>query len=100
VPKPSATEEIPDKPPTTAPQEKPVLAKNPFATKPTATAAPPAPKPTETQKPADTDLGDRQALTRSKDALKSKVASGKATDKEKRYLRALCRQLGDMSCVN
>lgn len=44
--------------------------------------------------------GDRSQQTAVKNALKAKVASGKGTDQDKRLLRALCRQLGDMSCVN
>ncbi len=44
--------------------------------------------------------GDRTQQTAVKNALKAKVAAGKGTDQEKRLLRALCRQLGDMSCVN
>lgn len=33
-----------------------------------------------------------------KNRLKAKVASGDSTDNERRYLRALCRQLNDSSC--
>jgi len=33
-----------------------------------------------------------------KNRLKAKVASGDSTDNERRYLRALCRQLNDASC--
>jgi tRNA threonylcarbamoyladenosine modification (KEOPS) complex Pcc1 subunit len=33
-----------------------------------------------------------------KNRLKAKVASGDSTDSERRYLRALCRQLNDSSC--
>jgi hypothetical protein len=33
-----------------------------------------------------------------KNELKIKVASGNSTDSERRYLRALCRQLNDASC--
>jgi len=33
-----------------------------------------------------------------KNELKTKVASGNSTDSERRYLRALCRQLNDASC--
>jgi len=33
-----------------------------------------------------------------KNDLKTKVASGNSTDSERRYLRALCRQLNDASC--
>jgi hypothetical protein len=59
------------------------------------------PKPSATEGPVDgKDLGDRQKLTIQKNSLKSKAASGKASDSDMRMLKALCRQLGDMSCVN
>lgn len=65
-----------------------------------------APKPkttAETPGPSINDSatsGDRQKATAAKNALKAKIASGKGTDADSRMLRALCRQLGDMSCVN
>lgn len=46
------------------------------------------------------DPGARTTLTRMKNELKVKLASGKASESEKRMLRALCRQLGDRSCMN
>lgn len=47
----------------------------------------------------DFALGDRAKLMNAKNALKAKVASGAGTDADKRLLRGLCRQLGDMSCI-
>ncbi len=87
-----------------------IVRKDPFAAAPkpggkppTASypkAAPvPAPAPKTTSSTPD-DLGDRAKLKAHKDGLKSKVASGKASDSEKRMLKALCRQLGDGSCSN
>ena len=52
------------------------------------------------KEPSGATSGDRSQQTAVKNALKAKVASGKGTDQDKRLLRALCRQLGDMSCVN
>jgi len=78
----------------------PFAAKNPK--KPEGTL--PKPKPSATESGPDVkDLaqsGDRAKLTSAKNALKSKASSGKASDSELRMLKALCRQLGDMSCVN
>jgi pSer/pThr/pTyr-binding forkhead associated (FHA) protein len=42
--------------------------------------------------------GDLDSVRAARDALKRKVAEGTATDKDKRLLRATCRQLGDSSC--
>jgi hypothetical protein len=44
--------------------------------------------------------GDRRQAVAAKNALKTKVANGTATDQEARLLRALCRQLGDTSCAD
>jgi pSer/pThr/pTyr-binding forkhead associated (FHA) protein len=89
-----------------------IVRSDPFATKPPAgTGKPTAKKPEPTPKPkasAETgpdvkDLaqsGDRAKLTAAKNSLKGKAASGKASDADLRMLKALCRQLGDMSCVN
>jgi pSer/pThr/pTyr-binding forkhead associated (FHA) protein len=44
--------------------------------------------------------GDRASQIAAKDALKSKVAGGHASEQEKRLLRALCRQFSDPSCSN
>ncbi len=52
------------------------------------------------KEPNGATSGDRSQQTAVKNALKAKVASGKGSDQDKRLLRALCRQLGDMSCVN
>ena len=43
--------------------------------------------------------GNLSQLTAAKNALKAKVSTGIATPQEKKLLRALCRQLGDGSCV-
>ncbi len=97
----------PDAPPKAKPKLQGGIVRNdPFATSSPQAKPPTAsyPKPAAAPAPANTgvgeDLGDRAKLTASKNHLKSKVASGKATDKDKAWLRALCRQLGDMSCVN
>jgi pSer/pThr/pTyr-binding forkhead associated (FHA) protein/uncharacterized membrane protein len=95
--------------PVSAPLKGGIVRKDPFAEtggkkptpKPTATAA--KPKPTATENASEKEgatSGDRAKMTASKNALKAKVAGGSASDNEKRLLRALCRQLGDMSCVN
>jgi len=52
------------------------------------------------KEPNGATSGDRSQQTAVKNALKAKVASGRGSDQDKRLLRALCRQLGDMSCVN
>lgn len=86
-----------------------IVRSDPFATpgskprKPEPYAAKPKPSAPETGGPDVKDLaqsGDRAKLTSAKNALKGKAASGKASDSELRMLKALCRQLGDMSCVN
>jgi len=88
----------------TEPKQNEIVRKDPYAEaikKKTAAATAPktAKETTEPAPPKETDLGDRVQLTRQKNALKGKVASGNATDADRRMLRALCRQLGDMSCV-
>ena len=82
-----------------------IVRENPFGTpKPTSKAPKEKPKPTA-PKESGTNVaegatsGDRAKMTAAKNALKAKVASGKATDNEQRMLRGLCRQLGDMSCA-
>ena len=94
---------------TASPLKGGIVRKDPFATGGTSTAKPPAtasypkPQPTTTAKAGgngDVTSGDRSKLTAAKNGLKAKVASGKASDKEAAMLRALCRQLGDMSCAN
>lgn len=88
-----------------------IVRKDPFQSQPTAKPAvasypKPAPAPKETTtKPqsggtSPDDLGDRAKLTSYKNSLKAKAASGKASDGDLKMLRALCRQLGDMSCAN
>lgn len=52
--------------------------------------------------PSATELalsGDKESLRAARDALRRKVSAGTATDKETRLLRALCRQLGDTTCL-
>ena len=44
--------------------------------------------------------GGRSALRAMKDELKAKVAAGTASKQQRGMLRALCRQLGDHSCMN
>ncbi len=106
-PTPVATQTDPGKPPLKGG----IVRKDPFAgtskphAKPPTASYPkagptPAPAPKPTGGSAPDDLGDRAKLKAHKDGLKSKVASGKASDREKAMLRALCRQLGDGSCVN
>lgn len=86
-----------------------IVRNDPFAEKPTGKLpkkpeVAPKPKPSATESGPDVkDLaqsGDRAKLTAAKNSLKGKAASGKATDADLRMLKALCRQLGDMSCVN
>lgn len=87
-----------------------IVRNDPFAEKPAGKApkkpeAPtPKPKPSATETGPDVkdmaQSGDRQKQTSAKNALKAKAASGKASDSDLRMLKALCRQLGDMSCVN
>jgi hypothetical protein len=81
---------------------------------PVATAAapvetkPPPPKteaPAETAAPsasADSDAAaaDRAKLAKDKNDLKAKVAAGKATEADKKMLKALCRELGDIGCAH
>jgi hypothetical protein len=70
----------------------------PRARAPEAEAAPriPAPAPTTRKMAASGNLAQ---LTAAKDSLKAKIASGSASQQEKKLLRALCRQLGDTSCA-
>jgi hypothetical protein len=107
---PAATQSTtPSAEPVSTPLKGGIVRKDPFAehgtkkpvTKPPTTA--PKPKPTATENASEKEgatSGDRAKMTASKNALKAKVAGGNASDNEKRLLRALCRQLGDMSCVN
>lgn len=44
--------------------------------------------------------GDRASQTRAKEILKARVLDGGASDPERRMLKALCKLLGDQSCVN
>jgi len=71
-------------------------------------AAPkPKPPPAPQTKPAGMSgatekatSGDRAKQIAAKDALKAKARAGRASEQEKRLLRALCRQYGDSSCSN
>ncbi|MCK6536447.1 MAG: hypothetical protein L6Q84_26045 [Polyangiaceae bacterium] len=44
--------------------------------------------------------GDRASQTRAKEILKARVLDGGASDSERRMLKALCKLLGDQSCVD
>ncbi len=68
---------------------------NPYSAKPesSAGASKTAPDPRDL-----VTSGDYTKLEQAKALLKSKVSTGTATDQDKRMLRALCRQLGDMTC--
>ena len=90
------------------PRKRAVVAKadtdDPYAEESSPTPAP-APKPAA--KPvgrgsttAKATSGDRSAQIAAKDALKAKVAAGRGTERDKRLLRALCRQYNDASCAN
>lgn len=69
------------------------------ATRAPATAAKPV-KPSAGPSAADLALsGDKDSLRAARDTLRRKVSAGTATDKEIRLLRALCRQLGDTTCL-
>jgi len=39
-------------------------------------------------------------LLQAKATLRQKVQSGQATDRDLKMLRAVCKQLGDVSCSN
>lgn len=88
---------------TPAPVTGGLVRRNPFdepgATTPAAKPPAPGAAPAATEA-SGSDLGDRTKLLAQKNALKAKVAAGSATDLDRRMLRALCRQLGDSSCVN
>ncbi len=71
-----------------------LVRRNPFDAPGGRTGAPAAAAPTPDA------LGDRAQLTARKNQLKALVASGKGTDGDRRMLRALCRQLNDMSCIH
>jgi pSer/pThr/pTyr-binding forkhead associated (FHA) protein len=81
-----------------------IVRDDPFAAKKATTKTATKPKPTaEPGGPSikeSATSGDRQQLTAAKNALKAKINSGKGTDQDRAMLRGLCRQLGDMSCVN
>jgi ABC transport system ATP-binding/permease protein len=83
-----------------------IVRKNPFDAPSTQPAKPAAIKkdPAVKDQPQpnvkdDATSGSREKMTAAKNALKAKVAAGKATEQEQRLLRGLCRQLGDMSCA-
>jgi hypothetical protein len=57
--------------------------------------------PSTPNEPNAADLatsGNLDSARTARDALKRKVAAGTASEREKRLLRALCRQLGDNTC--
>jgi pSer/pThr/pTyr-binding forkhead associated (FHA) protein len=98
--------------PPTRPASQPVAAKRQVVAAPAPEPAPveapaPAPKPA-TQKTTSGSTGvteqatsgDRARQIAAKDALKAKVASGHASEQDRRLLRALCRQFSDPSCSN
>lgn len=64
---------------------------------PAATAKPKSSAAESGPNVGDATSGDRAKLTALKNSLKSK---SNPSDQEKRMLRGLCRQLGDMSCAN
>ncbi len=70
-----------------------IVRKNPFDTSGASDSAPP---------PASTGASDvgteRGKLVQAKNQLKNKAASGQATERDLKMLKALCRQLGDASC--
>lgn len=106
VPQPTAstTQQASEKPPASA-LKNGIVRDDPFGGgKPKTPKTTVKPKTTsDTPGPSINDSatsGDRQKATAAKNALKAKIASGKGTDADSRMLRALCRQLGDMSCVN
>lgn len=87
-------------PPKAAPDG--IVRKNPFGSAPKPKEKPKASVAKEPSGPnvkESATSGDRSQMTAAKNALKAKVASGKASDQEQRLLRGLCRQLGDMSCA-
>ncbi len=102
-PIPSGAQEVTPKPASTL--KNGIVVNDPFKESGKPKAAKPAVKPKATSEPGpnindSATSGDRQKATAAKNALKAKINSGKGTDADARMLRALCRQLGDMSCVN
>ncbi len=97
--------------PATRPASQAVAAKRQSAPAP---EAPPVEAPAPAAKPAaqtkstsgstgvteQATSGDRARQIAAKDALKAKVASGHASEQDRRLLRALCRQFSDPSCSN
>jgi pSer/pThr/pTyr-binding forkhead associated (FHA) protein len=73
-----------------------IVRKNPFDSSGASDLAPP---PTVSGA-SDTSAGERSKLVQAKNQLKSKVASGQATERDLKMLKALCQQLGDASCSN
>jgi pSer/pThr/pTyr-binding forkhead associated (FHA) protein len=61
-------------------------------------AASPASSPSEPNAADLATSGNLDSARTARDALKRKVAAGTASEREKRLLRALCRQLGDNTC--
>ncbi|HET7540821.1 MAG TPA: FHA domain-containing protein [Polyangiaceae bacterium] len=50
--------------------------------------------------PSTAQDADRSKLLSAKSTLQQKVRSGQATDRDLKMLRAVCKQLGDVSCSN
>ena len=50
--------------------------------------------------PSSAQDADRTKLLQAKATLRQKVQSGQATDRDLKMLRAVCKQLGDVSCSN
>ena len=79
------------------------VAKRTTIRQPTSSATKSTPPTTKASgaEPSATDLatsGNLDAQKAARDALRRKVSAGTATEREIRLLRALCRQLGDVSC--
>lgn len=92
APAPAAQANEPVAAKTTSTSTSSIVRKNPFDS----SGSEVAPPPTAALAP---DVGaERDKLVQAKNQLKSKVASGQATERDMKMLKALCRQLGDTSC--
>ena len=90
APRPPSGADEPSAPPTAAKVSTPatLVRKNPFD------------DGADTPAPDSAPSGDRSKLLQAKATLQQKVASGQASDRDLKMLRALCKQLGDASCSN
>jgi ABC transport system ATP-binding/permease protein len=79
-----------------------IVRQNPFPkATPKEPQAPTVPKEQPGTGPAPDPLsGERKQTMAAKNNLKAKCASGRCSEQDQRLLRALCRQLGDMSCAH